>query len=221
MGCKGKVSVSIIHSRTINHIIWSPVHGELASAVHRECRKRPIHCCIIWHLWTQVGGLKRLYPPTPPPTRNPLCLRFVQINHSNLAKREPVSREFSSPYHNISCPALWLQRDEGEERRGEKKVLLWSAMGSNGGKLTFIDTRLSEWGRAAVHFQFQPTDWNPPLGPPVSQAPFSEPMVWKTWFNSCSMLFIRFSISLKRLCVASYWRSNCASLWMVECNILW
>lgn len=24
MGCKGKVSVSIIHSRTINHIIWSP-----------------------------------------------------------------------------------------------------------------------------------------------------------------------------------------------------
>lgn len=51
MGCKGKVSVSIIHSRTINHIIWSPLHRELACAVHSECRKRPIHYCIIWHLW--------------------------------------------------------------------------------------------------------------------------------------------------------------------------
>lgn len=70
---------------------------------------------------------------------------------------------------------------EGERaRKREKEALLWSTAGSSGGKLTFIDTRLSEWGRAAVHFQFQPTDWNPPPGPPVSQAPFSEPMVWKT-----------------------------------------
>lgn len=73
---------------------------------------------------------------------------------------------------------------------------------------------------AAVHFQFQLADWNLPPGSPVSQAPFSEPMVWKTWFNSCSMPFIRFSISPNRLSVASYWRSNCASLW-VECSVSW
>lgn len=61
MGCKGKVSVSIIHSRTINHIIWSPLHRELPCAVHSECRKRPIHFCIIWHLRAQVEVLKILF----------------------------------------------------------------------------------------------------------------------------------------------------------------
>lgn len=136
---------------------------------------------------------------------------YVQISRWNL-----LGRECNHHFVHVSTILAVQRSDCGWQKSlcGQR----WEAMEGN----WLLLTRGCQNGDgAAVHFQFQPTDWNPPLGSPVSQAPFSEPMVWKTWFNSCSMLFITFSISPNRLCVASHWRSNCASLWMVECNILW
>lgn len=88
MGCKGKVTVSIIHPTTINHLIWSSA-WELASA---ECRNPPIHCCIKQHLWTLVGPSKTptlsikspthpvpTYPPSSPPSHVLLNTCLVKL----------------------------------------------------------------------------------------------------------------------------------------------
>lgn len=206
MGCKGKVSVSIIHPGTINHIVWS-LHGQLSSLWMQKTTKS------LYNIALMNRG-EAFKDPHPHPL-GPAEYLFVQINLWILTGRK-CARHTSAHYGHISrpLPRLYWGTGGGGFFCGQQ----WEAMEGN----WLLLTRGCQNGDgAAVHFQFQPTDWNPPLGSPVSQAPFSEPMVWKTWFNSCSMLFIRFSISPNRLCVASYWRSNCASLRMVDRNILW
>lgn len=188
MGCKWKVSVSIIHSWSINHIIWSPLQREQPCVVD-ECWKQPTHRCVMGYLQAQVDILKALFP---------------HLGHLLSANVFRMQSSFFTCGHYVSTLPLLLYPN-----RSPFVVKQWEAVEGNWLLLT---QGCQNGDGTAVHFQFQPVDWNLPLGSPVSQAPFSEPMVWKTWFNSCSMLFIRFSIPPNRLSVASFWRSNCASL---------
>lgn len=143
MGCKGKVTVSIIHPTTINHLLWSSAWRAGKCWMQKSTNSLLYKTALI-----NTGGAFKdtnIKYQIPPPTPLPGSAEypFGQINCWILTGHKCLCH-FSAHYHNIShlLPGL----DWGE------KVLLWSAMGSNGGKLTFIDTRLSEWGRRRCSF---------------------------------------------------------------------
>lgn len=182
-----------------SHYMISSARGSRRVSL-MNAEKQPTHRSIMGYLQAQVENLKALFPPSCH-LLSVIAFRVIgeSSRHSLHAGTTPaVLLSYCTP-----CPFVVKQWEAVE---GNWLLLTQGCQNGDG---------------TAVHFQFQPADWNLPLGSPVSQAPFSEPMVWKTWFNSCSMLFIRFSISPNRLSVASFWRSNCVSLWMEECNILW
>lgn len=125
MGCKGKVSVSIIHPQTINHIIWSP--GECASLWRQKVSNWLLYNVALMGTggvgWVEGvrGHLPPQHPPPPPllhhlhsPPHHPTCWPFVQISHLSCFLTSP-----SSPSRNIRCPALWLQKKRS--RRGLKR----------------------------------------------------------------------------------------------------
>lgn len=88
------------------------------------------------------GGFKDFIFPrsviSAPPTSS-LALRFI------------IRASLSTPFHQ-QFPHVSTTLAARRPRPRRQKVPLWSARGSNGGRLTFIDTGLSEWRRRRCSF---------------------------------------------------------------------
>lgn len=190
MGCKGKVSVSIIHPETINHIIWSRLWGaDVHCSLSCMCKPTapPLHNTAVWHVWTQLD-FKSIFT-----FLSLLLYKYTTAIFCRMALRLELT-----------------------------KVPLWSAMGSNGGKLTFIDMRLSEWRRRCCSFPISA----PQIGICHWALQCLKHHFLNLWCGKHDLIpvqcFSSDTPSLQSVFVRRHiGGSNCALLWMAECNILW